>query len=76
LDRQATEIEKMADHVRHGVDWNVLWQYREETYPAAALVENHTMRSRLVKGVPELWKQQQWARTQQLTSEATCTSTL
>lgn len=72
LDRQATEIEKMADHVRHGVDWNVLWQYREETYSAATLVENHTMRSRLVKGVPELWKQQQWARTQQLTREATC----
>ena len=32
LDRQADEIAKMRKVVPQGVDWNVLWQYRSETY--------------------------------------------
>lgn len=32
LDRQAEEIRKMESLVPEGVDWRVLWQYREEYY--------------------------------------------
>lgn len=32
LDRMHSEIKKMAKDVDEGVYWDVLWQYREETY--------------------------------------------
>jgi hypothetical protein len=32
IDRQKKEIDKMEDRVDNGVDWSVLWQFREETY--------------------------------------------
>ncbi|MCR4301827.1 MAG: hypothetical protein NUV51_09475 [Sulfuricaulis sp.] len=43
LDRQATEIQKMEEHVRVGVDWRVLWQYRAETYEAEQLMEHSSL---------------------------------
>jgi len=32
IDRQRKEIEKMQHNVSDGVDWSVLWQFRNETY--------------------------------------------
>jgi hypothetical protein len=32
IDRQRKEIEKMQMNVNNGVDWNVLWDFRNETY--------------------------------------------
>lgn len=32
IDRQRKEIEKMESNVSAGVDWSVLWQFRQETY--------------------------------------------
>ncbi len=39
LDRQHDEIYKMKEAVTAGVDWNVLWQYRSETYAHQYLKE-------------------------------------
>lgn len=39
LDRQFSEIQKMQANVSDGVDWSVLWQYREETYNKQFLKE-------------------------------------
>lgn len=39
LDRQAREIENMSYNVQEGVDWNVLWQFRRETYQTEFLAE-------------------------------------
>jgi hypothetical protein len=39
LDRQASEISKMEEDIRHGVDWSVLWDYRRETYEPRWLEE-------------------------------------
>lgn len=66
LDRQATEIAKMEDHVKDGVDWDVLWQYRSETYPADELVER-LYRGKLTSGVPSAWKNVRMERTRRLT---------
>jgi len=41
LDRQADEIAQMQARVQHGVSWNVLWQYRKETYLSSVLAENN-----------------------------------
>jgi len=41
LDRQADEIAQMQARVQHGVSWNVLWQYRKETYLSSVLTENN-----------------------------------
>ena len=32
IDRQKKEIEKMQSNITQGVDWSVLWQFRNETY--------------------------------------------
>lgn len=53
LDRQAIEIAKMADHVRDGVAWDVLWQYRVERYEPV-LVELTPWLS--IKGVSPKWR--------------------
>lgn len=42
LDRQALEIAKMASHDTPGVAWEVLWQYRWETYDHGYLAELHS----------------------------------
>lgn len=39
LDRQHDEIVKLQSNVIHGVDWSVLWQFREETYDHKYLKE-------------------------------------
>ena len=39
IDRQALEIAKMAAQVKDGVAWEVLWQFRSETYDPNYLVE-------------------------------------
>jgi hypothetical protein len=39
IDRQLKEIMKMQDNVKDGVDWSVLYQFREETYDKRALME-------------------------------------
>lgn len=40
LDRQYDEIMKMQQNVVHGVDWNVLWQFRQETFNLVNLREH------------------------------------
>ncbi len=39
LDRQHEEISRMSATVREGVDWSVLWDYRDETYQTHFLKE-------------------------------------
>ena len=39
LYRQATEIAKMSDKVRRGIWWEVLWEYRSETFDHQHLAE-------------------------------------
>ena len=39
LDRQHDEIVKLQNAVKFGVDWDVLWQYRKETYDITYLKE-------------------------------------
>lgn len=39
IDRIAKEIEKMSENVRQGVYWDVLWQFRYETFEQKYLVE-------------------------------------
>lgn len=70
LDRQAVEIAKMQDHVRDGVAWNVLWQFRDETYPHEWLVEKHLPQGRLIKGLPPEWKYKQERRTREILENA------
>lgn len=41
IDRQGVELAKMSDRVRRGVCWDVLWQFREETYEKEWLAEKH-----------------------------------
>jgi hypothetical protein len=56
VDRQALEIAKMAEHVKSGVCWDVLWDFRQETYTSEQLVENTANPVKLAKGLPERWK--------------------
>ena len=60
IDRQGAEIAKMEAQVPIGVCWQVLWQFRSETYPAQALAESRYV---LAKGIPPPWKLRQMART-------------
>lgn len=55
LDRQATEIAKMQARVPHGIHWDVLWQYRAETYDKKHLAEAHDCVSE--RGLSREWKQ-------------------
>jgi hypothetical protein len=58
LDRQALEIAQMAARVRAGVCWDVLWQYRSETYDASCLAERHVNSHDLLtpRGRAELYR--------------------
>lgn len=56
LDRQATEITKMEDHVCNGVSWNVLWQFREETFPLEHLIEKYESGGEIIKGGSKDWR--------------------
>lgn len=59
LDRQATEIQKMEQHVQVGVDWHVLWQYRAETYERTQLRERSDLQL-------TAWKAQRLEYTQEI----------
>lgn len=61
LDRQAIEISKLQDHVQSGVDWQVLWDYRAETYDHAWLAEMHDGVTE--RGLTRDWKDYQELRT-------------
>lgn len=39
IERQKKEIQKMQSLVKHGVDWSVLWQFRQENYNKKWLTE-------------------------------------
>lgn len=65
LDRQAVEIAKMEFRAP-GVCWDVLWQYRAESYDSAYLVENNYSSKQLNKGIPSDWKFRQMARTRRV----------
>lgn len=55
LDRQASEIAKLQTRVKHGVDWDVLWQFRDENVPREYRVELLTTPAKLAKGFPANW---------------------
>lgn len=61
LDRQAIEIAKMQDHVSRGVCWDVLWDYRRETYEKAYLAE--TLMCVSERGLTREWKKHVVSRT-------------
>jgi len=67
LDRQADEIAKMEDHVRDGVAWRVLWEYRQETYDKDFLAEAYGHTS--PDGVSKQWKEFGIQRTKELLCE-------
>jgi len=73
VDRQALEIAKMQDHVRTGVCWDVLWQFRDETYmDKSYLVEKTEPWEKLAKkGLSDKWKLLRDAQTTVLLHEAT-----
>jgi hypothetical protein len=56
LDRQAVEISKMHDKVYEGVYWDVLWQYREETYDRINLIEMHSPGLTTRNSISPSWK--------------------
>jgi hypothetical protein len=71
LDRQAIEIAKMVNHVKDGVAWEVLWDFRRETYELSQLVEIFSHPERLfAKGIPPEWKYKQEQRTHEVLSHA------
>jgi hypothetical protein len=59
VDRQALEIAKMQDHVKHGVAWDVLWQFRDETYHDKSYLVEKTIPSATLakKGLSDKWKE-------------------
>jgi hypothetical protein len=61
LDRQAVEICKLQNHVLYGVDWQVLWDYRAETYDHAWLAELHDGVTE--RGLSVEWKDRQLMKT-------------
>lgn len=66
LDRQAVEIAKMAAKVPDGVAWRVLWQFRQETYPARYRAED--AHDTLAQGASSRWRKQALRRTKDLVS--------
>lgn len=64
LDRQAHEIAKMHYNVPEGVAWDVLWQYRKETYDEQFRAEAHGWTS--AAGVGKGWKEFGIERTMEL----------
>ena len=65
LDRQAVEIAKMQLRTP-GVCWEVLWQYRDETYDHDYLVEKWHSLKQLGKGIPSNWKWQRCVKTRRM----------
>jgi hypothetical protein len=77
VDRQALEIAKMADHTRDGVCWDVLWQFRDESYlDKSYLVEKSVPWETLAtKGLPDKWKSLRNAKTTILLASSAPSST-
>jgi hypothetical protein len=72
VDRQAMEIARMQDHVRNGVCWQPLWDYRRETMEADQLIENEVPWEILSKkGLPDRWKSIREAKTTILLASST-----
>lgn len=69
IDRQGGEIAKMEAKVPVGVCWDVLWQFREETYERTVLAEKYGCMSS--KGVDKAWTQSMREKTQRLLKDTT-----
>ena len=39
IERMKKEIEKIQENIPDGIAWEVLWQFREETFPNEYLTE-------------------------------------
>lgn len=61
IDRQGIEIAKMTDKVRKGIHWDVLWQYRAETFEERYLAEKYDAVSE--RGLTREWKRYVLERT-------------
>lgn len=68
LDRQGGEIAKMGGSVTDGVFWDVLWQYRAETYEPLVLAEAHGCMG--PRGVQREWREYREACTRHVLEEA------
>jgi hypothetical protein len=68
LDRQADEIAKMQAHVPEGVCWDVLWDYRRETYLPEVLAETQGAVSH--RGVHRSWKTARELQTRAVVDQA------
>jgi hypothetical protein len=64
LDRQASEIAKMANKVRRGIHWEVLWQYRSEVFSHEYLAEREEAVDE--RGVRKSWIAAAHERTRRL----------
>ena len=62
IDRQAIEISKMESKVKRGIHWDVLWQYRSETFDQQYLAETGGHVS--WKGLSPWWKSHVLERTE------------
>ncbi|HAM40075.1 MAG TPA: hypothetical protein DCP69_01715 [Candidatus Omnitrophica bacterium] len=70
LDRQAIEIAQLADRVRDGVCWDVLWQFRSETYGHTDRAERLLPPARLATGgMPPKLKARGHQRTRQVVGD-------
>ena len=77
VDRQAMEIATMQSHVRDGVCWQPLWDYRRESMDANQLVENEVSWEILAKkGLPDKWKSLRNAKTTVLLASSTPSDTI
>lgn len=77
VDRQALEIAKMQRNVPDGVAWDVLWDFRRETYDNSYLVEEEVRTKGFFdhlklanKGLPTKWLEYRKQRTYEITGEA------
>jgi len=64
IDRQAIETAKLTTNVSRGVCWDVLWQFRKETYSSEHLAENtHDIQKMVKSGLSSKWKLNRQANT-------------
>jgi hypothetical protein len=49
IDRQSDEIKKVSDDGWYGIDWDVLWQSREETLDIRMATERNTIDKEAMK---------------------------
>lgn len=70
LDREAGEITKMQQKVTRGVCWDVLWQYRAESYGEDVRAEHHGHTRDKGLGVTKDWQEYRVKKTQEVLEEA------